>query len=68
VDAAKLNTEGAEDLILETFLSEAPEAQWPRLLIIERPVGRWQIDLVGLLERSGYRLLMKTRNNTLYER
>jgi FkbM family methyltransferase len=68
VHAAKLDTEGAEDLILETFFDEAPESLWPGLLILERAGGRWHIDMPKLLASRGYRLVRETRNNTIYER
>lgn len=68
VDAAKLDTEGAEDIILETFFGEAPESLWPRLLILERGGSRWHVDLPALLMSRGYRAVRETRNNVIYER
>jgi FkbM family methyltransferase len=68
VDAAKLDTEGAEDLILETFFKEAPPTLWPALLILERGGGRWHIDMARLLAEHGYMAIRETRNNTIYER
>lgn len=68
IDAVKLDVEGAEDLILEPFLRDAPEGLWPRLLVIERGEGRWGIDLPGLLEASGYRMIEATRMNLVFER
>jgi FkbM family methyltransferase len=68
VDALKLDVEGAEDIILEPFLRQAPEAVRPRLIIVEDGSGRWQIDLPKLLEEFGYRLVTKTKLNFVYER
>lgn len=68
IDAVKLDVEGAEDLILEPFLRDAPAELWPGFIIIEDSRQRWQSDLVGLLERSGYRLVLQTRLNLLFER
>lgn len=68
VDAAKLDTEGAEDIILETFFTEAPESLWPRLLIMERGGSRWHVDLPRLLAFHGYATVEETRNNVIYER
>lgn len=68
VDAAKLDTEGAEDIILETFFDEAPETLWPRMLIMERGGSRWHVDLPALLVSRGYRIVSETRNNTIFER
>jgi FkbM family methyltransferase len=68
VDAAKLDTEGAEDIILETFFSEAPQKLWPKLLIMERGNARWHVDLPKLLAFHGYATITETRNNVIYER
>ncbi|MGX1742663.1 FkbM family methyltransferase [Bosea sp. NPDC055353] len=68
IDAVKLDVEGAEDLILEPFLRDAPQALWPGFIIIEDSRQRWQTDLAGLLARSGYRLVAQTRLNLVFER
>ena len=68
IDAIKLDVEGAEDLILEPFLRDAPQTLWPGFIIIEDSRQRWQSDLVGLLERNGYRLVAQTRLNLVFER
>ncbi len=68
VDAAKLDVEGAEDLILDTFFKDAPESLWPLLLIIERGNARWSIDIPALLLKQGYRIISTTKNNQIYER
>jgi FkbM family methyltransferase len=68
LDAVKLDVEGAEDLILEPFLRDAPEALWPSFIIIEDSRERWQMDLVGLLTQRGYRMLAQTRLNLIFER
>lgn len=68
IDAIKLDVEGAEDLILEPFLRDAPPALWPGFIIIEDLRQRWQTDLAGLLERNGYKLVAQTRLNLVFER
>lgn len=68
IDAIKLDVEGAEDIILEPFLRDAPESLWPSFVIIEDSRQRWQSDLVGLLKRSGYELVAQTRLNLVFER
>jgi FkbM family methyltransferase len=68
IDAIKLDVEGAEDIILEPFLRDAPEALWPSFMIIEDSRQRWQSDLVGLLKRNGYKLIAQTRMNLIFER
>ena len=68
IDAVKLDVEGAEDLILEPFLREAPAALLPRLLLVENGTDQWQLDLPKLLEGHGYRELTRTRLNLVFER
>ena len=68
IDAVKLDVEGAEDLILEPFLREAPVALLPRLLVIEDGVDRWQADLPALLVAKGYAQVARTRLNLVFER
>ncbi|HEY0570652.1 MAG TPA: FkbM family methyltransferase [Enterovirga sp.] len=68
IDAMKLDVEGAEDLILEPFFAEAPDELHPSLLIVEDGSPQWQVDVPGLLQRHGYRLLAKTRLNYVFDR
>jgi FkbM family methyltransferase len=68
LDAVKLDVEGAEDLVLEPFLAQAPEWLLPALLIVENGSRRWQTDLGALLGAKGYRLLATTRLNLVFER
>jgi len=68
IDAIKLDVEGAEDIILDPFLRDAPEALHPKLLIIEDGSERWQMNLPRLVEQKGYRLRVKTRLNFVYEK
>jgi FkbM family methyltransferase len=68
VDAAKLDTEGAEDIILETFFSEAPDKLWPHMLIMERGGDRWHVDMPKLLAFHGYKTVQETKNNVIYAR
>lgn len=68
LDAIKLDVEGAEDLILEPFLRDAPQHLWPAFIIIEDSRERWQTDLAGLLEANGYEMTAKTRLNLVFER
>lgn len=68
VDAMKLDVEGAEDLILEPFLSNAPDDLLPRLIIMEDGSGRWQVDLPAMIKARGYREILHTRLNYVFER
>jgi len=68
IDAIKLDVEGAEDLILEPFFRTAPQSLWPKLIVMEHLHQRWTVDLRVLLEQLGYSTILRTRNNTVWER
>lgn len=68
LDAVKLDVEGAEDLILDPFFRDAPTSLHPLLLIIEDGRDRWQIDLPQLLAGKGYRMILQTKMNLVFER
>jgi FkbM family methyltransferase len=68
IDALKIDVEGAEDVIIEPFLRDAPETLWPKLIIIEDSVHRWQVDLRALFLKHGYRELPQTRLNLMFTR
>ena len=68
IDAIKLDVEGAEDLILEPFFRNAPEALRPKLVLMEYSHGRWAADLGRILDECGYREVLRTRTNVAYER
>jgi FkbM family methyltransferase len=68
LDAVKLDVEGAEDIVLEPFFRDAPAALYPSLIILKRGAGQWQIDLGKLLRERGYRRILKTRFNLVFER
>lgn len=68
IDAMKLDVEGAEDLVLEPFLSSEPESLWPRALILAYSPGKWDVDLSGMLENLGYIRVMRTKGYVMYER
>ena len=67
IDAMKLDVEGAEDIILQRFLTDAPASLWPRAIVLEKGESRWSIDLLGFLASKGYRRVMETRNNHVLE-
>jgi FkbM family methyltransferase len=68
LDALKLDVEGAEDLILEPFLRHAPATIWPRMIIIEDSASKWHVDLIGLMQESGYTQLLRTKLNFVFTR
>ena len=66
IDAIKLDVEGAEDLVLEPFLKNAPRALWPKALLMEFSHGKWAVDLPRILAECGYREALRTRQNVAY--
>ncbi len=68
VDALKIDIEGAEDLVLVPFFRDAPDALWPRLMIIENSPESWQTDCIALAQEKGYSLVAETRLNVVLTR
>ena len=68
IDAIKLDVEGAEDIILEPFFRDAPEALYPSLIIVEDGTRQWQTDVPKMLRDKGYRAVARTRLNLIFER
>ncbi len=66
LDGIKIDVEGAEDIILTPFFTQAPPTLFPRFVIIENSKGLWRTDLLGLMESKGYRLLSRQRMNSIY--
>jgi FkbM family methyltransferase len=67
IDAIKLDVEGAEDLVLDPFLSDAPRSLWPRLIIMEFSLLRVGALLEERLRALGYREILRTVENVAYE-
>ncbi|MEM1288961.1 MAG: FkbM family methyltransferase [Pseudomonadota bacterium] len=65
IDALKVDVEGAEDLVLVPFLKKAPDALFPRLLILENSPESWQTDCVALALSKGYQKVCQTRLNVV---
>ncbi|WP_201831717.1 FkbM family methyltransferase [Microvirga zambiensis] len=68
VDAIKLDVEGAEDLVLDPFFRDAPATLYPTLFIVANVPERWQIDVIALLTGKGYRQVLETKMNLVFER
>ncbi len=69
VHGLKIDIEGHEDKALVPFLDQAADALRPRRIVIEHP--SMDSDYPGCaaaFERHGYRLVKRTRNNSLYLR
>jgi FkbM family methyltransferase len=69
VDALKIDIEGFEDRVLTGFFKEAPQALWPRAVVIEHlSSNEWQNDCIADMRARGYAETGKTRSNTLLVR
>lgn len=68
VDAIKLDVEGAEDLVLGPFFRDAPVSLYPSVFIVANVPERWQSDVIGLLTGKGYRQVLETKMNLVFER
>jgi FkbM family methyltransferase len=68
VDAIKLDIEGAEDLVLDPFFRDAPEGLWPALIIMEFALLRGGGGLERRLREIGYREILRSVENVVYER
>ncbi|KFG70410.1 FkbM family methyltransferase [Microvirga sp. BSC39] len=68
VDAIKLDVEGAEDLVLGPFFRDAPVSLYPSVFIVANVPERWQADVIGLLTGKGYRQVLETKMNLVFER
>lgn len=69
VDSLKIDIEGHEDKALVPFFQGCPARMMPTRVVIERagPDGDYP-GCVAEFDRLGYRLVTRTRNNSLYER
>jgi hypothetical protein len=69
VDALKIDVEGYEDRVLISFFKEAPQALWPRAVVIEHlSKDEWQADCIADMVSRGYAIAGRTRSNTLLSR
>ena len=69
VDALKIDVEGFEDRVLTGFFAQAPQALWPRAVVIEHlSKSEWQQDCIADMQARGYAETGKTRSNTLLVR
>lgn len=69
VEALKIDIEGGEDAALVPYLDGATDAMRPDRIVIEHP--RHSDDYSGCaaaFDRHGYRLVGRTRSNSLYQR
>src|ERR1700716_2629097 len=66
VDALKIDVEGFEDRVLTGFFQDAPQALWPRAVVIEHlSRNEWLEDCIADMRARGYAETGKTPSNTL---
>ncbi|MCC8951153.1 FkbM family methyltransferase [Bradyrhizobium sp. Arg62] len=69
VDALKIDVEGFEDRVLIGFFRDAPQALWPRAVVIEHlSKDEWTDDCIADMHARGYVEHGRTRSNTLLVR
>ena len=69
VDALKIDVEGFEDRVLTGFFADAPQALWPRAIVIEHlSKDEWLNDCIADMRARGYVEKGRTRSNTLLAR
>jgi FkbM family methyltransferase len=65
IDALKIDVEGFEDRVLIGFFATAPQALWPRAVVIEHlSRAEWQADCIADMLQRGYSQVGQTRSNT----
>jgi FkbM family methyltransferase len=69
VDSLKIDVEGFEDRVLIGFFRDAPQALWPRAVVIEHlSQNQWQQDCIAGMVARGFTIARKTRSNTFLSR
>jgi len=69
IDALKIDVEGFEDRVLIGFFRDAPDALWPRAVVIEHlSKDEWTDDCIADMHLRGYVEQGRTRSNTLLVR
>ena len=69
VDSLKIDVEGYEDRVLIGFFRDAPQALWPRAVVIEHlSKNEWQQDCIVDMRARDYVETGRTRSNTLLVR
>lgn len=67
IDVLKIDIEGAEPMALLPFFKSAPPSIYPKYIVIENSVKRWTEDLPSRFLELGYRVSLRTKNNSIYE-
>ena len=66
VDVLKIDVEGYEDRVLIPFFRQAPQALWPKAIVIEHlSKDEWRDDCIADMVSRGYTVSGRNRSNTL---
>ena len=66
VDLLKIDVEGFEDAVLFPFYESAPEALWPKAIVMEScNSDRWEQDCEAMLIDRGYRVADRDKANVM---
>jgi FkbM family methyltransferase len=68
IDALKIDVEGMEDMVLAPFYRDAPEALWPRMILIEDSRHEWRTDLFAVFAEKGYSVSSRSKQNVVLRR
>ncbi len=68
IDAMKVDLEGHDEAALRGMFETAPEALWPRMLVVEAGKGEASPPVVRLCEANGYVVAGRTRLNAIMQR
>ncbi len=67
IDGIKIDIEGMEDQALVPFFRDAPDALWPKCIVIEHGHEHfWREDVYEVLRKKGYTQTHRTRGNFIF--
>ena len=68
ISALKIDTEGAEAMILQPFFEAAHKSIWPKIVVIEHLFPeKWEWNCIDFLEGHGYAPIWRGKMNTVYK-
>ena len=69
VTAMKIDIEGYEDQALFPYFENAPQALWPRVVVIEDcHKSEWKRDIISHMKNLGYSISSTTKGNSILTR
>ena len=69
VTAMKIDIEGYEDQALFPYFEKAPQAFWPKVVVIEDcHKSEWNRDVISHMKSLGYTISSTTKGNSILTR